>query len=312
MSSLIGVSLNIGSHIWYARQVLAETAAAEAAGYRIEVRDAEDDPGRQTAQVRELLDLGVTAVLLSATRPRAIITALDACLERGVPVVAESIALSHPAVVAEVRVDDTAAGLPLGEAAGHAVPTVPGGVPLVVLVGHSSLREAHDRERGFLEGFRRVHPHVEAIYVDGRAQVPLAQDAIRATLAALGSHGRQRPDALFGVDDELVIGARLGLADLDIDLTGMVAATYGISPPSGPAHLDDGTITFGAAMFPEWHGEVLVGLAIAHLQGKEHPRVVHPPSAVVTAAGTPTGWDRFYRRGDERYELDRAAVRALA
>jgi hypothetical protein len=50
MSPLIGVSLNIGSHIWYARQVLAERAAAAAAGYRIEVRDAEDDPAGRTGQ----------------------------------------------------------------------------------------------------------------------------------------------------------------------------------------------------------------------------------------------------------------------
>ena len=108
-----------------------------------------------------------------------------------------------------------------------------------------------------------------------------------------------------------MVGARLGYADLGIDLAGTVAATYGISPPSGPAHIDDGTITFGAAMFPEWHGEVLVGLALAHLRGEEHPRLVNPPSAVVTAAGTPTGWDRFYHRAGERYELDRDAVRAL-
>jgi ABC-type sugar transport system substrate-binding protein len=119
------------------------------------------------------------------------------------------------------------------------------------------------------------------------------------------------PDALFGVDDESVIGARQGHADLGIALAGTIAASFGISPPSGPAHLDDGTITFGAAMFPEWHGEVLVRLALAHLRGEHHPRLVNPPAAVVTAAGTDMGWDRYYRRTGDRYEIDRDAVRAL-
>jgi len=311
MTSLIGVSLNIGSHVWYVRQVLAESAAAAAAGYRIEVRDAADDPKRQVAQILEFLDLGVAAILLSATRADALDEALDACVDRGVPVVGESIALRHPAVVAEVRVDDTAAGLPLGVAAGRAVTVAPGRVPLVMLVGHTKLHEAHDRERGFLEGFRSVHANVAAVYVDGRAQVQLARAATRDAIAALGPFARAVPDALFGVDDESVIGARQGYADLDIRLTGTIAATYGISPPSGPAHMDDGTITFGAAMFPEWHGEVLMGLALAHLRGAAHPVLVNPPSAVVTAAGTPTGWDRFYRRHGDRYELDRDAVQAL-
>lgn len=311
MTSLIGVSLNIGSHIWYVRQVLAESAAAEAAGYRVEVRDAADDVQRQVAQMLELLDLGVAAILLSATRADALDVALDACLARGVPVIGESIALRHPAVVAEVRVDDTAAGMPLGETAGRAVAGVPGRVPRVMLVGHTSLHEAHDRERGFMEGFRSVHPHVEAVYVDGRAQVQSARAATRAVLGVLGPVGRGAPDALFGVDDESVIGARLGYADVGTDLTTTVTATFGISPPSGPAHVDDGTITFGAAMFPECHGELLVELALAHLRGASHPRLINPPSAVVTAAGTATGWDRFYRRDGDRFVLDRNAVRAL-
>ncbi len=311
MTPLIGVSLNIGSHIWYVRQVLAETAAADAAGYRLVVRDAEDDPARQIAQLLELLDLGAAAILLSATRADALDSALDACLERGVAVVGESIALRHPAVVAEVRVNDIAAGLPLGAAVGRAVAVTAGRVPRVFLVGFSSLHEAHDRERGFLEGFRTVHPHVEAVYVDGRAQVQLARAATRATIEALGPRGHAAPDALFGVDDESVVGARQGFADLGVDLAGMVSATYGISPPSGPAHIEDGTITYGAAMFPEWHGAVLVELAVAHLRGEAHARLVNPPSAVVTAASTPTGWDRFYRQTGDGYELDRAAVRAL-
>jgi ribose transport system substrate-binding protein len=311
MKPLIGVSLNIGSHVWYTRQVMAERAAAEAAGYGLEVRDAEDDPARQIAQVGELLEHGIRALLLSATRADAIDEALDACASRGVPVIGESIALAHHAVVAEVRVDDTAAGIPLGAAAARAAVTTDE-IPRLTLVGFSSLPEGHDRERGFLEGFRHVHPHVSAVYIDGRAQVPLVRAATQRVIAGLGQAAGRPPHVLFGVDDESVIGALEGYAARGVDTSGTVTATYGISPPSGPARIDDGTITFGAAMFPEWHGEVLVGLALAHLRGEQHARLVHPPSAVVTASGTPSGWDRFYRRVGDAFELDREAVRSLA
>lgn len=309
MNHLIGVSLNIGSHAWYVRQVAAERRAAELAGASVTVRDAKDRVDQQVSQVRELIELGADAIILSATRPEAIGEALDECRSRGVAVIGESIALDHPAVVAEVRVDDTAAGVALGSATGAALEIADERIPGLVAVGFSSLRESHDRERGFLEGLRRVHPHAQVAYIDGRAQVDAAR---AATLRVMGSIGAdRRPDALFGVDDELVIGARQAFEELGVDLGPTIVATFGISPPGGPALIDDGIIDFGVAMFPEWHGQVLVDLALLHLDGRDHPRLVNPPSAVVTASGTATGWDRFYRRDGETYELDVGAVRAL-
>lgn len=306
---LIGVSLNIGSHAWYRRQTEAERAAASVEGWDIEFSDAGDDAQRQIEQIGRLLDRGADVLIVSATRAGAIGSALDRCQDAGVPVIGESIALHHPAVVAEVRVDDVAAGIALGNLVGAMITDRP--VPRLAFIGHASLHESHDRERGFLEGFRAVHPDVSALYVDGRAQVPLARDATRRVVGEVANLDRFAPDVLFGVDDESVVGARAGYLDAGLDLTETIAATYGISPPSGLERLDDGEITYGVAMFPEWHGEILVRLALAAVRGEPHARLVHPPYAVVTAAGTPLAWDRFYRHDGDEFELDREAIAAL-
>jgi ABC-type sugar transport system substrate-binding protein len=217
-------------------------------------------------------------------------------------------------VVAEVRVDDVVAGIDLGRAVGTAIQSrsiTSSSIQRVTLVGFPRLREAHDRERGFLEGVRATVPDILALYLDGRAQVSYARRAVRTAHDALSPTDRIAPDVLFGVDDESVIGARQGYADLGTDLANTITATYGISPPSGPRYLDDGTITYGAAMFPEWHGEVLVRLALAALSGQPHEQLVHPPAAVVAASGSPLGWDRFYHLVDQEFELDREAILAI-
>jgi ribose transport system substrate-binding protein len=288
---------------------MAEQAAAERAGFGVEIYDAEDDPRRQLSQMRLLLAHGARAMIVSATRPDAVDEALDECLAAGVPVVGESIELDHPAVVAEVRVDDVAAGIELGRAVGSALPD--DRVSRLTMVGHASLAVSHDRERGFLEGFRATHPDIMATYVDGRAQVDLARRATRRVLQRVGAAESVAPDVLFGVDDESVLGARMGYADAGVDISDVVTATYGISPPDGPEHIDDGTIGYGAAMFPEWHGEILVRLAVAAIRHQPHERLVNPAFAVVTASGTPLGWDRFYRRDGGSFELVVDAVAAL-
>lgn len=303
----IGVSLNIGTHVWYERQVWAERQRADQEGWELTVTDAEDDVEQQVDQILELVAGGARALIVSAVRSNGLERALDTCLEAGVPVIGESIALDHPCVVAEVRVDDVAAGRELGEAVGATVEPR-GPVPTLLSVGFSALSEAHDRERGFVEGFRKFHPHVVVWYVDGLAQIAAAHDA---TARFLDHVDGAVPDVLLGVDDESVIGATRALHDKGLVLPDLVSATFGITPPSGLALLDDGTVTYGAAMFAENHGRVLVDLAIDAIEGRSHARLVNPPSAVVSAATSDRAWTRFYRFEGQDHVLDTAALEAL-
>lgn len=296
--AMIGVALNNGGHVWYARQVEAERRVLEGEGYDVVAVDAQDDPTVQIAQIRELVDDGAKAVVISATRHDAIDPALDYCLDHDVPVVAESVRLRHRAVRAQVKADDLEVGRKLGRAVGAEL-----GQDLavdVVAFGFPALDEANRREWGFVAGLREHHAALTVDYVDSRAQIPIAR---REALRWVETNGR-RPRVVVGVDDEALLGALEGFADGGIDTSELLTAAFGISPPSGPQRVDDGTISFGAAMFPELHGAILGELAVALIQGKDVPGDVAPPAAIVTASGTPRSWTRFYRRSDDTYELD--------
>jgi ribose transport system substrate-binding protein len=306
----IGVLVNIGSHAWYVRQIDAERRVGRDRGVEIIVRDAEDDPNVQNNQVIELLRLGCSALIVSAVRSSELVGALDACAARGVPVIAESIPIDHSAVVAQLRVDNRAAGVALGDVAGTALAIDDDRPPLVHFVGFAHQSDAPEREQGFLLGLRRAHPNVEAVYLDGRAQVAMAREVTAMFLAR--PHGRRTPDVLFGVDDESIVGARQAFDDASVSLAETIVATFGVSPPQGMELLDTAQVDFGLAMFPEWHGRVAVELATDAIAGRSINTVTHPPFAIVGRASPARPWTDFYGRsatGD--FVLREDVVRSL-
>jgi ribose transport system substrate-binding protein len=288
------------------RQVEAERAVVETAGGVVHVRDAEDDPSRQAAHVAELLDLGAAALVVSPTRSTAISDALDLCRAAGIPVIGESIGLVHPAVVAQVRVDDLSVGRELGEVAGAAV--IVDRPPRLLFVGFPDQYESSLRELGFLEGLRRHHPDVVATFVHGLAVIARAHAAVHR--AAERGDLADPPDVLFGVDDESIIGAQNALRELGLLTSRLVSATFGITPPVGLEALERGDITFGAAMFAENHGRILGDLALRAVRGETLPLLTNPPARIVSARGTPRGWERYYRLDGAEYRLDIAAIEA--
>lgn len=302
--SIVGVALNNGSHIWYEREVEAERRVLAEAGHELISVDAEDSPQRQMAQIAGLLDQGAEVLVVSATRATAIDEALDKAQSRAVPVITESVAVDHPAVAVQVKADDLAIGRMLGRAVGKSTSGIER--PILLSFGFPELDEANRREWGFMGGLRETHPDVVAVYLDSKAQIPIAREAGRRWR---GDSALGEPDIVMGVDDEALIGGLEGLNDAGVSTDEMVTAAFGISPPSGPTRLDDGTIDFGAAMFPELHGTLIAELAIALLDGREVDEAVAPPGAVVTAEGTPQSWSSYYQRSDDgTFELDVAAA----
>ena len=295
----IGIAHNIGSHVWYARQLMVARQIAVANDLELIERDANDDPKVQVAQILEILEIGIDVLLLSAVRPDDVGVALDACLASSVRVITESIAVDHPSVISAVRVDDFAAGLDLGRVVGSRV-IQKDEVPLrVLLSGFNALPEAHAREHGFIEGLRSYHPNLMALYVDGMAQVKSASERTREALNTCDRGLNFVPDVIFGVDDESVIGAVAGVRETGRATDDAVTATFGVSPPSGLELLDSGLVTFGQAMFPEVHSALLMSLAQRAVRGEAIPVLVNPPFAVVASRESDLSWARFYRENDD-------------
>ena len=293
---MIGYGINIGEHAWYQRLAPAAAAVAAARGVPLEVADAAGDPARQLDQLHGLLDRGARVLAVSPMDPAGLGGVLDRCAAAGVPVLTESIAVGDDRVTAHLGIDEYTTGVRLGARLGRDLPARE--LVRVLLVGFPPYAEAADREAGFLSGLRRTHQHVEALCAQGGGTTAAATADVAALLA--GRPG-WRPDVVFGVDDEVLLGALAALTGAGAFPT--LTATYGISPPHGPELFEDGTLSWGAAMLPELHGRVLGTLALAALAGEPVPARLSLDAAVVTAAGHPEGWDRYYARTADGLEL---------
>ena len=293
---MIGYAINIGEHAWYKR--LAPAAAALAAGYGAElvVTDAAGDADRQLRQLHDLLDRGARVLAISPMDPVGLGGVLDRCAAAGVPVLTESIQVSDDRVACHLGIDEYGEGVRLGTRVGADLPARD--LVRALLVGFPPYAEAADREAGFLSGLRRTHAQVEVLCAQGGGTTAAAAGNVAALLADRLSW---RPDVVFGVDDEVLVGALASLAA--VGAFPQLTATYGISPPHGPQLLEDGTLSWGAAMLPELHGQVLGTLCLDALAGAPVPDRVRLAAAIVTAAGHPEGWDRYYARAGDDLEL---------
>jgi ribose transport system substrate-binding protein len=295
---MIGYAINIGEHAWYRRLAPAAAAVAAAEGVELVVTDAAGDAALQLTQLHGLLDAGARVLAISPMDPTGLGGVLDRCATAGVPVLTESIATGDPRVVSHLGIDEYGVGVRLGTRVG--LELAPRELVRVLLVGFPPYGEAADREAGFLSGLRRTHERVSVLCAQGGGTTAAAT----ANVAGLLTDPGWRPDIVFGVDDEVLLG---GLAALEaVGSSPRLTATYGISPPHGPGLIEDGTVSWGAAMLPELHGEVLGALCLDALGGRAVPPLVRLAAAIVTHAGHAEGWDRYYTPSFElvRYHAD--------
>lgn len=299
----IGYAVNIGEHAWYQRLVTAFAQTAGADSCDLVTLDAHGEADAQAAQIGQLLDDGVSVLALSAVAPQELGEVLARCDRAGVPVVTESIRVSGP-VTSHLGIDEYGTGVRLGRRVGQELPVRP--VLRLVSAGFPPYLEGANREAGFLAGLRCSQESVEALFVQGGGT---SATAARNLTAALARRPGWRPDVVFGVDDEMLLGS---LETLGSDGgEPVVTATYGISPPSGPSLLDAGRISFGAAMLPELHGILLGRMCAAAARNQPLPRLVQPDAAIVTRSGHPEGWDQYYQFIGGQHHLDTAAAAAL-
>ena len=77
-------------------------AAADAAGFKLVVLDAQDDPSAQVSQIEDLITQKVDALLINPTDSDAIVTAVEAANAANIPVITVDRGASGGEVVAHV------------------------------------------------------------------------------------------------------------------------------------------------------------------------------------------------------------------
>jgi ribose transport system substrate-binding protein len=299
----IGVSINYGAHIWYQVMGATEQELGKELGIEVLVENADMDVARQGRQVEQLLHAGAEALIYSAVEPARSGPMLDHALNAGIPVIAESIWLDHPAVVGTVMINDYSGGRKVGRAAGRRLAERGVGQARVLDVTAPWLAEGLRRSDGFLAGLREFFPDLHTVRRDGRADIETSARVAAEVLSDDPSY-----NVVFGVDDESAIGARQAYQQLGIPPADLLICSFGFSGLQAYEWLKTGTYQIVCAMFPEYQARMLLYAAIYAYNHRSLPRHLVAPCVALTAEGLPD----YYTRHSTGLQLNVEAVRRIS
>jgi ribose transport system substrate-binding protein len=174
-------------------------AAADKAGYKLIVLDAQNDPGKQTSQVEDLITKKVDVIMINPADSAAIVNAVEEANKANIPVITVDRSASGGKVATHVASDNVAGG----KMAGDLIVQLTGGKGNIVeLEGIAGSSAANDRGKGFHQA------------VDGQsglkvvAKQPADFDRAKG-LKVMENILQANPDivAVFAHNDEMALGA---------------------------------------------------------------------------------------------------------
>lgn len=140
---------------WFEAMVSAAKEEAAKNGAELIVIDAQNKPDKQVADVEDLIARQVDAIILDPCDPKAILTALQAANEAGIPVVGVNSAIDNSNPKAQLKTLITSDNYTIGYNVGYAIGKEwnKANVNVAIMSGHPGDIEGWQRRSGFLAGF---------------------------------------------------------------------------------------------------------------------------------------------------------------
>ena len=249
-------------------------AAADAAGVKLVVVDAQDDPGKQASAIEDLIQSKVSALLINPTDADAIVPSIEAANEAGIPVFTVDRSAAGGEVVSHIASDNVAGGRMAAEFLCNAL----GGEGKVVeLEGIPGTSAARDRGKGFNEYMSENCPGIEIV----ARQTANFNRAEGLTVFANILQAQPEIDGVFAHNDEMILGAieaaeAAGRAD-EIVFVGFDAIDDAIQA------IKEGKLAATVAQQPGEMGRLAVETAVKYLNGEDVPEYIPVDLALVTA-----------------------------
>ncbi len=247
-------------------------AAADAAGAKLIVVDAQDDSAKMVAGIEDLITKKVSAILINPTDSDAVVPAIQKANEAGIPVFTVDRGANGGTVVAHVASDNVAGGTMAAEFLCNAI----GGKGNVVeLQGIAGTSAARDRGQGF-------NDYMAANCKDA---VIVAQQTANFNrdegLTVFENILQAQPEiaAVFAHNDEMILGAiqaAEAAGRTDIVFVGFDAVDDAV------AAVDGGTLAATVAQQPAEIGRLGVESALKFLNGEDVPAAIPVPLSLVT------------------------------
>ncbi len=249
-------------------------AAADAAGAKLVVVDAQDDPGKQASAIEDLIQSKVSALLINPTDADAIVPSIEAANEAGIPVFTVDRSAAGGEVVSHIASDNVAGGRMAAEFLCNAL----GGEGKVVeLEGIPGTSAARDRGKGFNEYMSENCPGIEIV----ARQTANFNRAEGLTVFENILQAQPEIDGVFAHNDEMILGAieaaeAAGRAD-EIVFVGFDAIDDAIQA------IKEGKLAATVAQQPAEMGRLAVETAVKYLNGEDVPEYIPVDLALVTA-----------------------------
>ncbi|TVR66531.1 MAG: D-ribose ABC transporter substrate-binding protein [Spirochaetaceae bacterium] len=215
-------------------------AAAAALGVQLLFADAQNDSAKQAADVESFISRGVDAILISPMTVDALVPAIEDAVSRGIAVATVDRQANTDEVLVHVGADNVEGGR---AAARFIIDQLGGSGRVIQLEGTPGASAAIDRKAGFDEVIAGSNIQVLASQPAdfGRAQ---GQTVMENLIQAHPDF-----DAVFGANDEMIIGAIEAMRGAGLDVGSIVTVGFDATPDAF-AYINDGLLDATVDQFP--------------------------------------------------------------
>ena len=265
-SLVIGVS-QCSDDIWRSKLNDELSLAGRINDVELRFSSADDDSRRQMDQIRGFVKDGVDLLIVSPNQSHTITPAVEEAYDRGIPVILFDRKIDSRKYTAFIGADNVEIGRIMGR---FIADYLDGKGKVVEIPGLEGSSPADDRHKGFAEALQQ-YPGISLVTAPyGGWLQEGGYNAMEEVLA----HGI-RPNAVFGQNDRMALGAREALgAPYDVAFFGVDAL-----PDAGLQEVIDGVLT-ASYLYPT-RGDLVMELAMNILGGKPYQRENLLESALV-------------------------------
>lgn len=267
----IGVSVADQSNVFYIDIVEGMESAAQE-GDELIIVDAGFDSAKQLNDIDDMIQQGVSAMLIDPVDSNAIKAAVAACDEAGIPVIAYNSPLNFE-IASTVASDNYMAGELVGNALGEAL----GGKGQVAMLTYNVAEVCLDRANGFKDALAENYPDIEI--VEEQEIQPGTDTALPVAENILQSY----PDlaGFFALNDPSALGCAAAVESAGLLDQVKIVGVDGSD--EGKAAIVDGKMLASAAQHPVEIGSIAVETAYAVIAGEEVEEDIKVPVELVDA-----------------------------
>ena len=246
--------------------------AADAAGIKLIIVDAQDDSAKMTAGIEDLITKKVSAILINPTDSDAVVPAIQKANDSGIPVFTVDRGSNGGTVVSHIASDNVAGGSMAAEFLCNAI----GGQGNVVeLQGVAGTSAARDRGQGFND---YMTASCQGVTIVAQQTANFNRDE---GLTVFENILQAQPDiaGVFAHNDEMILGA-IQAAEA-ANRTGIVFVGFDAIDDAVQA-VKDGKLAATVAQQPAEMGRLAVETALKSLNGEKVESSIPVPLSLVT------------------------------